>query len=139
MYTDGILIVNHTIPSLHCSPPHMHTTQGCADVSDKADTMVPQEDIKIACGNYGTGANNPEQLLYESFVSLFVVIVSLLFLVGVLFILFIDEGPIIQSYSCLFLVLFVLLVTVLLSFICCFYQSGERVVLLSQTVFLNGC
>lgn len=43
--------------------------KGCADVSSAAKRMYSVEDIEIACGNYGTGANHPDQILYESFES----------------------------------------------------------------------
>ena len=38
-------------------------------MSSAAKRMYSVEDIEIACGNYGTGANHPDQILYESFVS----------------------------------------------------------------------
>lgn len=34
----------------------------------EAEGITPEDDIRVACETYGTGANQPEQLLYDCYV-----------------------------------------------------------------------
>lgn len=42
--------------------------QSCNSIISDAEGITPDDDIRVACETYGTGPNQPEQLLYDCYV-----------------------------------------------------------------------
>ena len=42
--------------------------QSCDSIVNDAEAIAPDDDIRVACETYGTGPNQPEQLLYDCYV-----------------------------------------------------------------------